>query len=71
GMAEMMAASASAAEVPLPVTLETATPELQETYRQAYVGRTRALRRTSIYGGVLGVCAAAGIGVLVLVLTAF
>ncbi|MCH7521174.1 MAG: hypothetical protein IIB42_05675 [Candidatus Marinimicrobia bacterium] len=47
GASEMMAASVT--EVPLPVELEAATPELQETYRQAYVSRTRALRRSSIY----------------------
>ena len=41
--------AASVIDVRLPVELEAATPELQETYRQAYVSRTRALRRSSIY----------------------
>ena len=69
GASEMMAASVT--DVRLPVELEAATPELQETYRQAYESRTRALRRTSIYSGVLGLAACAGIGLLALIMTAF
>ena len=67
----MMVASASVTEVPRPVELEGATFEQQETYRQAYESRTRAVRRTSIYSGVLGLAACAGIGLLALIMTAF
>ena len=73
GTSEMIAASVT--EVAMPVELEAATPELQEAYRQAYVSQTLELRRNSIYrgvwGGVVGVASAAGIGLLVIILTVF
>ena len=63
--------SASVPDVPMPVEMEGATFDLQETYRQAYESRTRTLRRTSIYRGVLGLAACAGIGLLALIMMAF
>ena len=69
GASEMMAASVT--EVPLPVELEAAAPDLQETYRQAYISQTRELRRYSIYSGVLGTAAFAGIGLLGIIITVF